>query len=66
LNPLPVVTIGGAAATVQYAGPLPGGMLGVMQINAVVPAGVTAGNAVPVTVSVGGTVSQAGVTLVVK
>jgi len=66
LNPLPVVTIGGAAATVQYAGPLPGGMLGVLQINAVVPAGVTISSAVPVTVDIGGTVSQVGVTLVVK
>jgi uncharacterized protein (TIGR03437 family) len=66
LNPLPVVTIGGAAATVQYAGPLPGGMLGVMQINAVVPTGVTITSAVPVTVTIGGAVSQAGATLVVK
>ena len=66
MNPLPVVTIGGAAATVQYAGPLPGGMLGVMQINAVVPAGITPGSAVPVTVNVGGAVSQPGVTLVLK
>ena len=66
LNPLPVVTIGGAAATVQYAGPLPGGMLGVMQINAAVPAGVSPGSAVPVTVDIGGAVSQAGVTLFIK
>jgi uncharacterized protein (TIGR03437 family) len=66
LNPLPVVTIGGAPATVQYAGPLPGGMLGVLQINAVVPAGFTPGTGVPVTVDVGGAVSQAGVTLVIK
>jgi uncharacterized protein (TIGR03437 family) len=66
LNPLPVVTIGGAAATVQYAGPLPGGMLGVVQINAVVPPGFTPGTAVPVTVDVGGVMSQAGVTLVIK
>jgi uncharacterized protein (TIGR03437 family) len=60
------VTIGGAPATVQYAGPLPGGMLGVIQINALVPAGFTPGNAVPVTVDIGGAVSQAGVTLVIK
>ena len=66
LNPPPVVTIGGAPATVQYAGPLPGGMLGVMQINAVVPVGIAVGAAVPVTVSVGGTVSQPGVTLTLK
>jgi uncharacterized protein (TIGR03437 family) len=66
LNPPPVVTIGGAPATVQYAGPLPGGMLGVLQINAVVPAGFTPGTGVPVTVDIGGAVSQAGVTLVIK
>ena len=66
LNPLPVVTIGGAPATVQYAGPLPGGMLGVLQINAVVPAGFTPATGVPVTVDIGGAVSQAGVTLVIK
>ena len=66
VSPLPVVSIGGTAATVQYAGPLPGGMLGVLQINAVVPVGTAPGSAVPVTVSIGGAVSQAGVTLVVK
>src|ERR1700719_2921380 len=38
LNPPPVVTIGGAPATVQYAGPLPGGMLGVLEINHLVSA----------------------------
>jgi len=66
LNPLPGVTIGGAAATVQYAGPLPGGMLGVLQINAVVPAGVTPGSQVPVAVTVGNALSQSGVTVFVK
>jgi uncharacterized protein (TIGR03437 family) len=41
-------------------------MLGVMQINAVVPPGFTPASAVPVSVNIGGTVSQAGVTLIVK
>jgi uncharacterized protein (TIGR03437 family) len=41
-------------------------MLGVVQINAVVPPGFTPGTAVPVTVDVGGVMSQAGVTLVIK
>jgi uncharacterized protein (TIGR03437 family) len=64
--PLPAVTIGGAAATVQYAGPMVGGILGVLQINAVVPLGVTTGNAVPVSVAIGGATSQPGVTVAVK
>jgi uncharacterized protein (TIGR03437 family) len=63
LSPLPVVTIGGAAATVQYAGPLVGSILGLMQINATVPAGSTTGTAVPVLVTVGGVPAQSGVTL---
>lgn len=63
VNPLPTVTIGGAAATVQYAGPLVGSMLGLLQMNVVVPAGATTGTAVPVVVTAGGVSTQAGVTL---
>lgn len=66
LNPLPSVTIGGAAATVQYAGPVAGGLLGLLQINAVVPAGTTKGNAVPVSITIGGNTTQVGSTIVVK
>jgi uncharacterized protein (TIGR03437 family) len=66
MNPLPVVTIGGAAAAVQYAGPMVGGILGVLQINAVVPSGGATGNAAPVVVAIGNGMSQAGVTAVVK
>ena len=55
----------GAAAVVQYAGPVVGGMLGVLQINAVVPTGSTTGAAVPVVVTIG-TASTVGATLVVK
>lgn len=66
LSPLPVVTIGGAAATVQYAGPVVGGMLGMLQINAVVPAGSTMGNFVPVAITIGAGATQAGATIVVK
>jgi len=50
------VTIGGIPATVAYAG-LTSGFTGLYQINSVVPAGVTPGNAVSVVVSVGGVVS---------
>jgi uncharacterized protein (TIGR03437 family) len=66
VSPAPAVTIGGAAATVQYAGPVVGGMLGVLQINAVVPTAATTGNAVPVSITIGTGTTQAGATIVVK
>jgi uncharacterized protein (TIGR03437 family) len=66
LSPLPAVTIGGAAAVVQYAGPVAGGLLGLLQINAVVPAAATTGNAVPVSITIGTGTTQAGATIVVK
>jgi len=66
LNPLPVVTIGGAAATVQYAGPVGGALLGLLQINAVVPAGATLGNATPVSISIGAGTTQIGATIATK
>jgi uncharacterized protein (TIGR03437 family) len=43
----PVVTIGGMPATVVFSGLAPG-LVAVYQVNALVPAGVTAGDAVPV------------------
>jgi uncharacterized protein (TIGR03437 family) len=49
----PSVTIGGVAATVTFSGLAPG-LMGVNQVNAMVPAGAPAGNAVPVVVSIGG------------
>ena len=58
------VTIGGKAATVTYAG-LAQGWVGLYQINAIVPAGVTGSS--PVVVTVGGTYSSpAGVTMAVQ
>ena len=63
LNPLPTVTIGGVNATVNYAGPLVGSVIGLLQINAIVPTGATTGAAVPVVVTIGGNASQAGVTI---
>ena len=49
-KPAPPVTatIGGVAATVQYAGTASGLVAGVTQVNVQVPAGVKAGNSVPV------------------
>jgi trimeric autotransporter adhesin len=65
VNPLPTVTIGGVNATVNYAGPIVGSILGLLQMNVVVPAGVVPGSAVPVLVSIGGNTSQTGVTIAV-
>jgi uncharacterized protein (TIGR03437 family) len=59
------VTIGGIAATLNYAGEAPDLVAGVLQINAVVPAGVQTGDAVPVTLQVGSNFAQSGVTIAV-
>jgi len=66
MSPLPTVTIGGASAAVNYAGPLPGAILGVLQINVVVPTGITTSAATPVVVSIGGNATQANVTISTK
>jgi len=50
-------TIGGLPANVIYAGLTPGGV-GLYQVNAQVPAGTASGSAVPVVISIGGTVSN--------
>jgi uncharacterized protein (TIGR03437 family) len=64
---LPVTAnIGGIEATVQYAGSAPDEVAGLLQVNAVVPLGAGPGSAAPVTLSVGGIASQAGVTIAVK
>jgi uncharacterized protein (TIGR03437 family) len=51
------VTIGGVAATVQFAGLSPG-FVGLYQVNVVVPSGVTVGPAVPVVISQDGIASN--------
>ena len=69
--PLPVpvadvkVTIGGKTANVNFAGGAPGSVAGVIQVNAQIPSGITAGGAVQVVVQVGTSNSQPGVTLAV-
>jgi uncharacterized protein (TIGR03437 family) len=65
ISPLPTVTIGGASASVKYAGPVLGSITGLMQINVVVPAGSTTGVAVPMSVTIGGNTSQAATTIAV-
>jgi uncharacterized protein (TIGR03437 family) len=68
--PLPVadvkVTIGGQPANVNFAGGAPGLVAGVLQVNAQIPAGTAAGNAVPIVVQVGTSSSQPGVTIAVN
>jgi uncharacterized protein (TIGR03437 family) len=59
------VTIGGVAAPVTYAGAFDDGMLGVLQINATIPAHTT-GPGTPVSVSIGGINTQLGVTIATK
>ena len=54
---LPQVTIGGIAETATFSGLAPG-FVGLYQVNAQVPAGVTAGSAVPVSISIGGVASN--------
>jgi uncharacterized protein (TIGR03437 family) len=64
---LPVVaTIGGIPARVTYAGAAPGLITGVLQVNVTVPDNAPAGDAVPISISVGGTSCQRGVTLALK
>jgi uncharacterized protein (TIGR03437 family) len=58
------VTIGGVLAEVRYAGGAPGQIAGIMQVNVVVPGGLT--GAVPVVLAVGGAASQGAVTVVVR
>lgn len=65
MNPLPTVTIGGAPATVSYAGPVVGSILGLLQLNVVVPANSVTGAAVPVTATVNGVSAQTGMTLAI-
>ena len=58
------VTIGGVAAEVRYAGGAPGLIAGVMQVNVVVPFGLS--GTAPVVLRVGGAASQGGVTVAVR
>ncbi len=59
------VNIGGIPAEVLYAGAAPQLVAGVMQINVKIPASAPSGD-VPVELIVGGTKSQAGITVAVK
>jgi uncharacterized protein (TIGR03437 family) len=54
---LPTVSIGGAQAIVSYSGLAPS-LVGLYQVNAIVPAGIAPGNAVAVVLSIGGLASN--------
>lgn len=60
-----VVTIGGKAAQVLYAGAAPGNVNGFTQVNAVVPADIGASGALPLTFQVNNTLSQTDITMYV-
>jgi uncharacterized protein (TIGR03437 family) len=55
------VTIGGYDAPVVFAGPAPGFVSGVMQINALIPFTVFGQAATPLTLEIDGRSAQAGV-----
>ena len=59
-------TIGGMDATVLYAGNTPGATDGLQQFNLRIPAGVAAGTAVPVVLTVNGTPTQSTATVSIK
>jgi uncharacterized protein (TIGR03437 family) len=61
----PTVSIGGQVATVSFYGEAPGLVSGALQINAVVPNGLSPGNQ-PLFVSFGSANSQSGVTITVQ
>ncbi|MGA3076576.1 MAG: hypothetical protein ABSG56_23160, partial [Bryobacteraceae bacterium] len=59
-------TIGGQPANVNYCGEAPYFTAGVLQMNAQVPESINPGNSVSVTITVGGVISQANVTIAVQ
>jgi uncharacterized protein (TIGR03437 family) len=61
-----MVTIGGFDAQVQFAGSAPNSVAGLLQVNALVPPGVSPGSAVPLTLTIGDVHSPDGVTVAVK
>jgi uncharacterized protein (TIGR03437 family) len=65
--PLPVaVFIGGLQAQVIYAGAAPQEVSGVVQVNAVVPQGITPSAAAPVSITIGGATSSQGATIAIQ
>ncbi len=67
-NPIANVTVrvGDRNAQVIYAGSVPTTVLGLCQVSFFIPADAPTGNAVPLTVTVGGAASQTGVSIAVR
>lgn len=59
-------TVGGAPATVVYAGAAPSNVAGFGQVNVQIPTNTVPGNAVPVRLAVGGTPTPDAVTIAVR
>lgn len=66
INPTLALQIGGANATVLYAGGVPGLVAGLLQINARIPSTITAAKATPVVLTINGISSSPGVTIAIK
>jgi trimeric autotransporter adhesin len=60
------VLIGGVSAIVQYAGPAPGEVAGMVQVNAIVPENAPTGSAVPIILEAAGQQSQTTATIAVQ
>jgi uncharacterized protein (TIGR03437 family) len=60
------VQIGGFNSSVLYAGAAPELISGALQVNAIVPDGVSSGASVPLQLTIGTVVSQTGVTVAVR
>jgi uncharacterized protein (TIGR03437 family) len=60
------VRIGGQLAEVLYAGSVPTTVLGLAQVNVIVPPNAPTGSLVPVEVSIGGVASRPGVTMAIR
>jgi uncharacterized protein (TIGR03437 family) len=61
----PTVTVGGKTANVVFYGEAPGTISGVLQVNAIVPTGLSSG-AQPLAISLGGSSAQSQVTVSVQ
>ena len=59
-------TIGGVPAQVTYAGPAPGLVFGVLQLNLKIPAGTPPGDAVPIMATIGPGSTQVGAAISVR
>jgi uncharacterized protein (TIGR03437 family) len=64
-NPQPTATIGGKDVQVVYAGPSPGSVWGLTQVNLYIPNDLPLSGSVPLSITYGGVTSQSNVTIAV-